>query len=324
VKNPDYFLKDAAGRPLPYLDGLNYTIVADQSAQIDSLVAGRLDMSAMNFGIPTQEVLERLKTQAPTMVIDSRVQYPGPVFCFNNDYGPLKDIRVRRALAMLVDQKQLVMAGYGGDNWGGYSAFFLPPPYSLTAAEGGKLLGWDKPWDTRVAEAKKLLAEAGYAAGFKLKLQVGSTPQMQREVAVLADTYRRNLGLDTEIEAVRDPTEWRKMREQKNFQMTFDAIGGSEPDDYITFLMTGGSSNFMKYSNPKVDALLLQQSTTMDLGKRVQATQEMARLLLEDMVFVPAHGGTLYVAWQPYVKGYVNQELSYGTPILLERVWLSK
>jgi oligopeptide transport system substrate-binding protein len=262
--------------------------------------------------------------QAPSMVIDSLTGYPGPGFIINTEYEPLKDVRVRRALAMLVDQKQMVIAGFGGENWGGYDAFYLPKPYSLSVTEGSRLLGWDKPWDTRVAEAKKLLAEAGYASGFKLKMSVASTAPLQKGVTVMADIFRRYLGLDTEVEQIADPTAFRAMRDKKNFQMAFDSIGGPDPDDFISFLSTGGSSNFMKYSNPKMDALLQQQSMTIDLAKRIQITQDIERLLLEDMMFVPAYGGKLFVAWQPYVKGYVHQELGYGTNLLVERVWLAK
>ena len=59
VKNPDYFKKG-----LPYLDGVNYYIIADRSAQTDALITKRIDMTNALSGIANKETLDRIASQA--------------------------------------------------------------------------------------------------------------------------------------------------------------------------------------------------------------------------------------------------------------------
>lgn len=62
VRNPNYHKKDASGNRLPYLDGVNYLVINDRSAQIDALLTNRVDMTQPSTGISSQELLDRVKS----------------------------------------------------------------------------------------------------------------------------------------------------------------------------------------------------------------------------------------------------------------------
>jgi peptide/nickel transport system substrate-binding protein len=326
VKNPDYFKKDASGKQLPYLDGVIINVVADRNNQTDALIAGRLDLGApYGIAITTQENLDKVKKEGSKLVLDSIAVPRGPQLWLNQGYAPLKDVRVRRALAMLIDQKQIAIAGYSFEEWGSYDLGFFTRDYGLPPEEIRKIMGWDKPMDARVAEAKKLLADAGYASGFKLKMTTLQVPEFQRELTTLADMYKRHLNIDAEtvfitfVDSV-------KVQQSGDFQLFMTQIASylGDPDEVMGTFITGSPANFAKYSNPEADKLWTQQSMTTEYAKRKQVTQQLERVLLADLPAIPLHGGVSIVAWWPYVKGWVNQDVSYGPNCIFTHVWLDK
>ena len=121
----------------------------------------------------------------------------------NLKHAPLDDIRVRRALGLIIEQENLIIGSAGDPTFGITDIGFLPPSLGLPTEEVLKLMGWDKPWSERVAEAKKLLAEAGYPDGFPLNmLSTGAAGSYAGINLVFADTLRKNLNIDSEVNAV--------------------------------------------------------------------------------------------------------------------------
>ncbi|GAF98490.1 unnamed protein product, partial [marine sediment metagenome] len=180
VKNPDYFKKDKEGNQLPFLDGIEMTVMMDRSAEMDAFITKKFDTTSTFAGIVNQEQLERVQAQAPDTVMGDRYPAQGGTLWLNSDYEPLKDIRVRKAMALLIDQKQLRIAGSGDEAWGRTDFAFFYGDYGLSRTEIYQEMGWNKSWDERVAEAQNLMAEAGYADGFKLELLTSTMPEGQR------------------------------------------------------------------------------------------------------------------------------------------------
>jgi peptide/nickel transport system substrate-binding protein len=326
VKNPDYFKKDASGRQLPYLDGIIINVVPDRNNQTDALIAGRLDLHApYGIAITTQENLDKVKKEGSKLVLDSIAVPRGPQLWLNQSYAPLKDVRVRRALALLIDQKQIAIAGYSFEEWGSYDLGFFTRDYGLPPEEIRKIMGWDKSMDARLAEAKKLLADAGYPNGFKLKMTTLTVPEFQRELTTLADMYKRQLNIETELVFI-SFVDSVKVQQSGDFQLFMTQIASylGDPDEVMGTFIAGSPANFAKYNNPEADKLWAQQSMTTDYAKRKQVTQQLERVLLADLPAIPLHGGVSIATWWPYVKGFVNQDVSYGPNCIFTRVWLDK
>jgi peptide/nickel transport system substrate-binding protein len=320
VKNPNYFIKG-----YPYLDGISINIMTDRSAQMDALITGRLDILCPYGGLFSQEHLERIQNMKKDAVIEVARPPQATFFWLNTQVEQLKDARVRKAIGLMIDQKALVMAGYGSEAWLVPDRAIFSTTYGLANQEINKLFGWDKPWDTRVAEAKKLLADAGYASGFKLVLLTSKIAEYERIYTLLADTLKKNLNIDCEIVSIETSQAWAR-RDSGQFGVWIQEIIAStgDPDEVLPYFGTNKPANYIKYSNPKVDELFAQQTVTMNTDQRVQMTQQIERAILTDMPIVTLRGSIMRVAWAPYVKGFVLPNAGYGPHITMERVWLDK
>lgn len=323
VRNASYFKKDASGNQLPYLDGFQYFIVAERAAQTDAVITQRADMTQPTIGIANIEQLQRFQQQAKQIVLQYEERQNPVVFWFNVKSGPLKDVRVRRALAMLMDRTQLTLAAFGDLEFGNAKTAIFSAFYGLTTEEINKTVGWDKPYEQRVTIAQGLLKEAGYASGFKLRMLCPNVLEFTRKQQVIADAYRRYLNIDSQIDAV-DFATLATRRDKGDFdliQIELPAWIG-EPNEVVGYVQTGSTANFLGYSNPEVDKLIAQESQEMDLAKRRQLVQSLERILLSDLPLMPTQFLRSPVGTWPYVKGFVAQTAAYGSRMSFDRVWL--
>ncbi|MCX8125562.1 MAG: ABC transporter substrate-binding protein [Dehalococcoidia bacterium] len=319
VKNTEYFKKG-----LPYLDGVNYYIIVDRSAQTDALITKRIDMTNALSGIANKETLDRIASQAPEVHVAWGRQNP-QVIWFNTKRKPLDDVRVRKALALVTDMKAAVIGGFGAENFRDPTVAIMPPAYGLPRSEVEKILGWDKPMDQRLAEAKALLKEAGLEGGFKLEYVCWTVPELSRFAQVIADYYRRTLNVDVKLTPL-PYAEADKRKKAGEYDIYADGLSTmvNDPDEVVGDFKTGSPSNFAFWSNAEVDRLATAQSVETDLSKRVQICQQIERLILSEVPVIPQGALPLASGWQPYVKGFVMQNVAYGSGQRFEYVWLDK
>lgn len=161
-KNPDYFEKDSAGNPLPYLDGVNLAIITDKNQELAQFTAGQLDA----ISVPPQ-LYKSFKSQAGNAIFDMAPRnilsflYFEPA-SFTADKMPFKDIRVRQGMSMALDRDALLqLVSEEGGKWpntpinGGFGAAWWLDPQGSAIGDAGKNYKYD------VAEAKKLFEAAG-------------------------------------------------------------------------------------------------------------------------------------------------------------------
>ena len=97
-----------------------------------------------------------------------------------------------------------------------------------------------------------------------------------------------------------------------------------DPDNFLGMLCGSSSPyNFMGYGNQRVDALLSEALTRVDLLNRAAIYREVEALILEDAPMVPLLYLTFESAFQPYVKGVQINALG-GPYIPLKTIWLDK
>ena len=143
-----------------------------------------------------------------------------------------------------------------------------------------------------VAQAKKLLAEAGFPDGFKLTMHVPNDryPQGPETAQAVAQFWTR-VGVKTQVEVV--PWAVYSGRANKNeFAMSMLAWGnGTGEASYalVNILATVdakkglGASNWGHYSNPKVDAALEQSTSEFDVAKREAILRDSVKLVADDV-----------------------------------------
>jgi oligopeptide transport system substrate-binding protein len=222
---------------------------------------------------------------------------------FNTKRKPFDDVRVRRALAMSIDRETLVQkVTLGGEQ----PAYHLVPP---------NLVGYNSRhrFKADIAEAKRLLAEAGYpdGKGFPRVELLYNTLEKHRIIAeALQQMWRRTLG----IEVTLYNQEWKVyMDAQHSMNFQFSRAGWIadyiDPHVYFDLWETGGGNNNTDWGDPEYDRLLRAALQAGSTEARYEIYQQMEKIFLDAMPIMPIFFYTKARLVSPKVKNY------YTTPV---------
>jgi oligopeptide transport system substrate-binding protein len=222
---------------------------------------------------------------------------------------PCDDVRVRRALALAIDRHALT---------GKILKKGERPSYSLTP-EG--LPGYARPELARArdadpaaafaadcAEARALLAAAGYGAARpfpRLELHY-NTSETHRDIAeVVADTWRRELGIDV----VLANQEWKAYLDAQ-VNLRYDVSRSSWIGDYadaqnfLEVFRSGGENNRTGFADERYDARLARAAEERDPARRQALLAEAEALLLEELPILPIYGYVSQNLVHPRLGGF--------------------
>ncbi len=158
-RHPNYWIQGTDGKSLPYVDGMEWLFLSEQSAQVDALQSGQV-----HFVLKlTPEYIARLQKQANITVKTAHSNWHLAIHV-RIDKDPFKDIRVRQALKAATDRSAMLSTAALGLGFAG-------PDTPIGPAYGDYYLDVPEP-KRDVAKAKALLAEAGFSNGFKFTLTV--------------------------------------------------------------------------------------------------------------------------------------------------------
>jgi len=182
---------------------------------------------------------------------------------------------------------------------------------------------WMKYYKADVDKAKKLMAEAGQANGFTVKLLVIPTfPTMVSGAPVIAAQLKR-IGINAEIENV-EYAIWIKRWLAHDFDMTMNTTPGyADPDTaFFRALHSTKGQNWNSWSVPEIDALLEQGRRTMDQKKRKEIYDKVQIMILENVPHLWLFSAERIDFTQNSVKGFKQHPttLLYG----FEDVWFDK
>ncbi len=285
----------------PAWQQVDYRFIPNDGARTAALLAGDVDF--IDF-VPTED-LEKLRKDPKVKLwemlglrliflgLDQSRDGPSPFVSGPNgeklDKNPLKDRRVRMALSIAINRKAIVdriMEGAAEP-----SGQYLPPGvYSYDPAI--------KPPPYDPAEAKKLLAEAGFPKGLRIALH-GSNDRYVNDAKIIQAVGQMwtRIGVQTEV----DPLPWSSYVGQANKQ-AFSAFlfgwgtGTAEASDPLiaqnaTFnpAKGWGASNRGRYSNPELDKLIDEALATADDDAREKLLQKAQEVAFNDVAIIPLH-----------------------------------
>jgi peptide/nickel transport system substrate-binding protein len=284
VRNTNYFKKG-----LPYFDGMIFTIVRDYNRRLAAMQVGQAHTTeGPTIGSYGNEDPMRMQRETKGRV--RGVYIPEAVQTYlvlHMNKPPFQDARVRRAVFLAVDRQELVKIVRCVDTFGCFGSLgtFLPN-------KGGKVVespedlaqakGWRQPKDQDIAEAKSLMAAAGYANGFKATLNLHNVPLVIRSGEVLAEQLRKNLGIDFTLESVdRATTVDRIIRGTPNASLDSSGVIILDPADYLNqhFLVIGGQKNPDSWRHPRLAAIVEAQAKEVDPTKRLRLFKESVEIL---------------------------------------------
>ena len=321
-RNPDYWNPN-----VPYVDRMERLVVPDQKDQGTAVVAGRADF-ADNPSIDTHLEAQKRPNELGTVL--HRATWAWTV-TFNAQKPPFNDARVRRAVHLAINRQQLSeiyrLAGQVdmGTRW-------VQPGSPLAARPDDvlKLPGWRAAKDADVAEAKKLMAAAGFPNGIKdLVILNRGTSGAGLEVWAPAfqDMLKQTLQIETQIKPVETSVYWDSVR-GGDFHMTILQPAGAinDPSDYwAQWFKTSGPQNYGNWSNPTFDDLLSKIDAELDPEKR-RGLVAQAEDLLDQECPMFMHGWmSIPRIWRTAVKGVDEQHIQ-GSYLVVryDTIWLDR
>ncbi|MDP1533475.1 MAG: ABC transporter substrate-binding protein, partial [Rubrivivax sp.] len=272
-----------------------YTPIKSDATRVAALLSGDVDMLT---DIPTQDV-ERLRKDKALKIVDGpevRTIYLAPdvgsAELKHSDVkgkNPFKDVRVREALSIAIDReaiKRSIMRG-------------LSVPAGVMVAPGvnGHAADIDTAHKVEVAKAKKLLADAGYPAGFSVQLNcpnnryVNDEKICQAVIAMWAKVgIKANLaseGMSTFIQKV------------QNFDTSMYLLGWGVATYDAQYTLQSlvrtrsggpdGNFNFSRISDAEVDKLTDAMKTETDIAKRNQMIKTALVRVRDQHLLIPLH-----------------------------------
>jgi oligopeptide transport system substrate-binding protein len=220
-------------------------------------------------------------------------------FRFNVTKPPLNDKRVRRALALAIDRESIVRNVTRGGQTPAYNFTPPSPKFKSEARIAGDL-----------AEAKRLLAEAGFpeGRGFPQVSILYNTSENHRAIAeAIQQMWRTRLGVDIGL----TNQEWKVYLDSQD-TLAFDIARAGWIADYVdpnTFMdmwRTGGGNNDTGWSNATYDALLDESAKVSSDAERFAIYQKLEAMLADEVPIIPLYFYTRVFAMNPKLRFVPN------------------
>ena len=287
-RNKDYF--GTAYGAAPSLEYLVYEIIKHPNTRFQAFMGGELD----RLGLLPDQYIKRTGTVEFKNGKLKKFHYLLPQYNYigYNQKNPLfRDKRVRQALTLLVDRERIKKEIYHG-----LAETAVTPFMPGSAFQPADL----KPWPYAPAQAKKLLAEAGWRDsdgdgilekdGRKFTftmMQISGSSIQQRLMPMLKESFAQ-AGIDMKIRNV----EWSVYIQNLNSR-NYDVccLGWSssfDPDLYQVWhssQIAGEGSNHISYKNTELDKLLEEMQVCFDMPERIALGHRIARLLHEEQPY---------------------------------------
>jgi peptide/nickel transport system substrate-binding protein len=312
-RNPEYFEGEAL------LDSIIFKIVPDGNARITQVQSGDVDLTI----VEPPQVESFASVENVTVREVPQVQYY--FFAVNHTSPVMQDVRVRQALAHVLDKQAIV------DNLlGGFGAVATGPINPLLA-EYYLAEVTTYPYDPERAAA--LLDEAGWTldgdvrtndAGETLRI-VMNGPQgypVLEQILLYAQQEFEQLGVDLVFEFDEWTVHLDKYRTQAYDLLLNWWITPPTPDLYAHY-HSESSSNWWKYSNPTVDELILAGRAEADQEARIGIYHELQTILADDLPVLYLYYGRELQALSNRTQGL--PEMGYRDALTWsELIWVTE
>ena len=319
VRNPDYHVKDR-----PYLDGYKFFISTETSVRAAAIRSGRAYIEFRD--LPLSEV-DAIKKQLGDKVVVQETPMVGQFgIAMQNTVKPFTDIRVRKALTLGFDRYTGGKVLYQLTGLRDPGALMRPgTEWAVPPAELEKIPGFWRDAEKSRAEAKKLLAEAGFPNGFKAVMKNRNVKLPYQDLAVYVIQEWRKIGLEIENRPLETATWFADGRDTGNFELYLQPTVEfmDDPDQFLNRYTTGASANYGRFSDPALDDLFSRQARTIDPTERRKLVIQLQKRVLEQAYYMPGLWWTRRVVHLSKVRNYVAPPSHY-TNQKLQDVWLSE
>jgi peptide/nickel transport system substrate-binding protein len=320
VRHPDYFVPG-----LPYADGVEATMQGDASARLARWLAGQLDF-APGLGMVVRRLdLDVVRKRKPDLQTAEFLWMVNAYGAMKLDQEPFKDARVRRALALATNWKEMLAASPIALGQG------VPTP-TVPAA----LTEWAIPIDQLSpsgrrlyehdpAAARRLLAEVGYPSGLKFPLETANFGSDWTDGVQIYVSSWKGAGLDADLR-IKEAGAFVSSAMLGRFERMMLAMRGGVlfPDPYLAALhLPGERTNSSGVNDPKLTEMIRLQRRTFDVARRRDIVWDIQRYLAEQVYYIYGPSARVVAAWEGYVRNFApNLGNDYGGRLMA--AWLDR
>lgn len=243
---------------------LRIRIIPEELTQAAEYESGNLSVVEIPFGET------RRWEQQHGAEIQRRPTIRDLYISLNTTRGPLKDVRVRRALNMAVDVGTMLSTVMSGR--GIRAAGSIPPG----------IVGYDStraPYRYDPDAARRLLADAGYGGGLSLKLWRSQRPELARLAQAVQQDLAR-IGVKVEILERDAPTVRAAVRNGEADMYLGDWYADYPDPENFTYPLfhsknKGPGGNYAFLADPVLDSMIVRLRTTTDESEKARIAREV-------------------------------------------------
>lgn len=279
------------GNRTPMVDRVRWLVIPDSSATKAALLSGAIDVIS---DIATQDLAEY---QARGDVRLSASPTMGMLAVLMQTRDPLlRDVRIRRAIALSIDYPELVRARTEGQ--APYNASVIP------TASGAHGRVQSQGYARDLGEARRLLREAGYR-GQTIRMVTTQRYDSLLEIATLVQAMAQEAGINIEFEVIDWATQLDRYTRGDYTSMAFTYSARLDPSLSYEMVMGPKATQPRKpWDNPEAQALLAESMRTTDTARRQAIFDELHRRFLEEVPLIVLYNDVNIAAFRSNVSGY--------------------
>lgn len=311
TKSDQYYDADKMGP-----DTITFKLMDNNNAMLTSFNSGELDFIE---DVPVDEI--------PALLGDGKlniVPYIGTYYvCYNNEAAPFDDWRVRKAFTLAIDSQYIVenvtqtgQVPATGFVPSGVADVDATADFRTAGGDYWTAPTTDEQYQKNVAEAKQLLADAGYpdGQGFPTVTYTYNTNDNHKKIGeALQQQWQTALGVTVKLEN-QDWSVFLENRKEGNYQIARNGwiADYNDPISFLDMWLTDGGNNDAQYSNPDYDAAIQEAKSTADPAARMAAMHKAEDLIIgKDWALGPIYFYTQKYMLNDAVKGMYYTPLGY-------------
>ncbi|WP_343716460.1 ABC transporter substrate-binding protein [Inquilinus sp.] len=270
---------------------VRFAIIGDPAAAKTALLSGDIDL------VPDVSIADKQEIDGQKGVRTELAQTLSMSAILIQTRDPLmKDVRIRKALALAIDTSQIAQAVTQGTSPPNPSVIPSASPYHTAVEEQG--------YTPNAEEAKKLLAEAGYT-GQPIKMLVNRKYQNVYDTAIFAQALAQQAGFNIELEVLDWGAQLDRYTSGQYQIMSFSYSARMDPA--LSYEMVSGPKDTQPrkvWENQEALKLIQEAMVTSDPQQRQVIFDKLHRMQIEDVPLIVTYNGAEIAAVSDRLEGY--------------------
>ncbi len=290
-KNPYFRAADTVA-----IETVNFYPSDDNEMALKRFRAGEIDFVPQ---LPPAKIDWAQKTVPEALQMTPVLQFR--YLAVNHKRPLLQDKRLRRALALAMDREIICNQIMHGGCQPAYGII----PRALDGYPGVDLDFKSTPQAERLAEARRLLEEAGYGPSNPLTFELRSmSDAWAKPVATALIAMWKTVGVNATLKSAEGRTHFAALTAGDYDVAISGWFGTEDPEEFMWLFQAGGGINDSRYASEAFDAVRRDAEQTMDIPARYKRFADAERILLDDMATIPLFFTVQPVLIAPGLKGF--------------------